>query len=75
VLSRLQERRKQTNGIQDLKRAWLDRGGARLPVTSRLPLDQPHVYSVAGQFTGSEQSRRLAPTTKTSSCVMSFEFY
>jgi hypothetical protein len=58
VFSRLQERRKQTNGIQDLKRAWLDRGGARLPVTSRLPLDQPHVYSVAGQFTGSEQSRR-----------------
>jgi len=58
VLRCLEKRRKQTNGIQDLKRARLDRRGARLPVTLDLLLDQPHLYSVAGEFTGSEQPRR-----------------
>jgi len=58
VLSYLEERRKQTDGIQDLKGARLDRRGTRLSVPPDLPLDQPHPYSVAGEFAGSEQPRR-----------------
>jgi hypothetical protein len=58
VLSCLEERRKQTDGIQDLKGARLDRRGTRLSVPSDLPLDQSHPYSVAGEFAGSEQPRR-----------------
>jgi hypothetical protein len=58
VLSCFEERRKETDGIQDLKGARLDRRGTRLSVPPDLPLDQPHLYSVAGEFTGSEQPRR-----------------
>jgi hypothetical protein len=58
VLSSLEERRKQTDGIEDLKGARLDRRGPRLSMASDLPLDQPHPYAVASEFTGSEQPRR-----------------
>ena len=58
VLGRLKERRKQIDGIQDLKGARLDRRGARLSVPLHVPFDQPHLYAVAGEFAGHEQAGR-----------------
>lgn len=55
---RLKERRKQIDGIQDLKGARLDRCGASLSVPLHVLLDQPHLYAVAGEFAGHEQTGR-----------------
>jgi hypothetical protein len=58
VLGRFKEWRKQTDGIQDLKGARLDRRGTRLSVPLYLPLDKPHPYAVAGEFAGNKQAGR-----------------
>ena len=49
---------KQADGIQDLERAGLDRGGARLAVRPHLPLDEPRFHAVAGELGGGEQPGR-----------------
>jgi hypothetical protein len=50
-------RDKDTDGIQDLQGARLDRRGACLSVPLYLPLDKTHPYAVAGEFARSEQAR------------------
>ena len=66
VLGRIDERRQQANGIQDLERAGLDRRSARLAVRLHVPLDEPRFHAVAGELGSSEQPGGPAPMIKTS---------
>ena len=72
---RLEERRKQTDGFQDLEGAGLDRRGTRLAVRPDLPLDEPRAHAVAGELAAANSPEGPAPMTKTLFCVISFEFY
>src|SRR5215467_11217009 len=60
VLGRIEERRQEADGIQDLESAGLDRGGAGLAVRAHLPLDESRCHAVAGEFGGGEQSGRAS---------------
>ena len=58
VLGRIEKRRQQADGIQDLERAGLDRGGARLAVRPNVALDEPRFHTVAGELGGGEEAGR-----------------
>ena len=58
VLGRIDKRRQQANGIQDLERAGLDRGRACLAVRLHVALDEPRLHAVAGELGGGEQPGR-----------------
>ena len=58
ALGRVEERRQQTDGLQNLERAGLDRRGPRLPVRMQFPLNKPRLNAVAGKLGGGEQPGR-----------------
>src|SRR5580700_1379523 len=57
VLGRIKERGKQTDRIQNLEGARLDRRGTRFPMRTHLPLNEPHLHAMAGELASSEQPR------------------
>src|SRR5262249_53366604 len=60
VLGGIEERLQHADGFQDLEGTGLDRRGPRLAVRPRVPLDEPRLYSVAGELGGGEQARRAS---------------
>jgi hypothetical protein len=58
VLSRIDKRRQQPDGIQNLERAGLDRSSARLAVRLHVALDEPRFHAMAGKFSNGKQPGR-----------------
>jgi hypothetical protein len=68
MLGGLHKGRQQADGIEDRKRARLDRCGACFPVPLCVTLDQPHVHAVADKLGGSEQPRRAGANDQNFLC-------
>jgi hypothetical protein len=56
VLSRVDKGCQQPDAIQNLERAGLDRGSARLAVWLHIALDEPRFHAVASKLSGGKQS-------------------